>query len=133
MIFLDTSGLVALFDARDQHHQAGRAAWTRLQAEAAALVMTDLIVVETVTLLRRHAGFAAAQRVGERLLSGAVAELVYTDPDLMERGWALFEKYSDHDLSLTDAVSFALMRKRRMKRAFTFDKDFQNAGFDPVT
>jgi len=86
-------------------------------------------VVETVTLLRRRAGFPVALRVGERLLSGAVGEVVHVGAPLMASGWSIFERYRDHDLSLTDCVSFALMRERRIERAFTFDADYRTLGF----
>ena len=132
MIFLDTSGLVALFDARDSNHAAALKAWAVLHASAAPLVMTELIVVETVTLLRRRAPLDVVQRVGDRLLSGAVAEVVFTDAGLLERAWDVFGKYRDQWLSLTDCVSFALMKERRVGRAFTFDSDFTAVGFEAV-
>lgn len=38
-------------------------------------------------------------------------------------------KYADHDLSLTDAVSFAVMQDLRLTEAFGFDRHFTVAGF----
>lgn len=132
MTFLDTSGLVAYFDARDTCHAQAVAAWRRVVSGAGGRLLSNLIIVETVTLLRRRAGFHVAHRVGERLLSGAVGEVVHVGPAVLESAWVLFEKYQDHDLSLTDCASFALMRERRIQKAFTFDEDFRNAGFDRV-
>ena len=132
MIFIDTSGLVALFDARDGNHEAARAGWERVKDAGGAVLLTDQIVAETVTLLRRRAGFKAAQRVGERLLSGALGEIVYVDEALLKRAFKLFEKYSDQDLSLVDCTSFAVMRQRRLTRAFTFDNDFRAVGFEQL-
>ena len=130
MTFLDTSGLVAYFDARDAHHARARRAWKRILADPDRPILTSLIIVETVTLLRRRAGFVVAQRVGERLLSGAVAEIVHVDARLLLAAWAIFEKYRDHDLSLTDCASFAVMRQRGITRALTFDDDFRALGFE---
>jgi predicted nucleic acid-binding protein len=36
-------------------------------------------------------------------------------------------------LSLTDAVSFAVMEIHAIREAFTFDRDFQDAGFTVAT
>lgn len=132
MILVDTSGLVALFDARDANHEDAKAAWTRVRESREPRVLTDLVIAETVTVLRRHVGFAEALRAGERLYSGTVAEIVFADEDLHSRGWELFRKFHDHELSVADCVSFALMRERRITRAFTFDSDFEAVGFQPV-
>ncbi|MBI3074439.1 MAG: PIN domain-containing protein [Deltaproteobacteria bacterium] len=133
MIFLDTSGLVALFDQRDSLHYDARAIWAAILLNAEPLVLSDLVVAETVTLLRRRAGFIPAERVLGRLLSGDVAEIVYGDSDLFDSASDLFARYRDKDLSLVDCVSFALMRKRRIRRAFSFDRDFRDVGFECVT
>jgi predicted nucleic acid-binding protein len=38
-------------------------------------------------------------------------------------------RYADHDLSFTDAVSFAIMKARGIKTALTLDHHFKVAGF----
>ena len=40
------------------------------------------------------------------------------------------ERYRDHDFSLCDAVSFAVMRERGIQWALTFDRHFAAAGFE---
>jgi predicted nucleic acid-binding protein len=128
--FIDTSALVALFDARDSNHGAASRIWPRLTSSLTELVMTDLIIAETVTVLRRRVGWAAARRAGDRLLSGKVAEVVFADATLFERAWAIFCKFHDQVFSLTDCVSFALMKERSLRTAFSFDQDFRIAGFE---
>jgi predicted nucleic acid-binding protein len=41
----------------------------------------------------------------------------------------LFAKFADQRVSFTDCVSFILMRRHRLARAFTFDRHFGDAGF----
>lgn len=41
----------------------------------------------------------------------------------------LLEKYADQKVSFTDCVSFVLMRRQGIERAFSFDKHFPAAGF----
>jgi len=43
-------------------------------------------------------------------------------------GW--LERFRDQHFSLTDAVSFELMRQERLGAAFAFDTDFVTAGFE---
>jgi len=41
----------------------------------------------------------------------------------------ILSKYSDQDFSYTDAVSFAIMKRQKIIKAFSFDKHFVIAGF----
>jgi predicted nucleic acid-binding protein len=38
-------------------------------------------------------------------------------------------KYADERISFTDCVSFAIMRRHRIRAALTFDRHFKLAGF----
>lgn len=40
-----------------------------------------------------------------------------------------FAKFADQRVSFTDCVSFALMRRHRIAKAFAFDQHFEYAGF----
>jgi len=39
-------------------------------------------------------------------------------------------RFSDQRFSLTDAVSFEVMRREQISRAFAFDQHFVTAGFE---
>ena len=54
---------------------------------------------------------------------------VYSDEILETSAEAILRQYSDQEFSYTDAVSFALMRRRRIREAFAFDHHFLTAGF----
>jgi predicted nucleic acid-binding protein len=40
------------------------------------------------------------------------------------------ERFGDQEFSLTDPVSFQLMRSHRVTVAFAYDEDFRTAGFE---
>ncbi len=44
----------------------------------------------------------------------------------------LFAKFAGQKVSFTDCVSFSLMRRHGLNRAFTFDRHFADAGFELV-
>jgi len=44
----------------------------------------------------------------------------------------LYKKYADKEWSLVDCISFIVMRERGIKQALTFDRHFEQAGFDAI-
>jgi predicted nucleic acid-binding protein len=49
--------------------------------------------------------------------------------NLITRGWDLYTQRPDKEWSLTDCVSFTVMRQLRITEALTGDCHFQQAGF----
>lgn len=45
---------------------------------------------------------------------------------------AWMDRFRDQPFSLTDAVSFELMTREKLTRAFAFDRHFVTAGFKPL-
>ena len=59
--------------------------------------------------------------------------LVSDHPDAEDEFEALvelFRKFADQRVSFTDCVSFALMRRYGIAKAFGFDRHFVHAGFE---
>jgi predicted nucleic acid-binding protein len=47
----------------------------------------------------------------------------------LERSWEYFRRLDLHKLSAVDATSFAIMKRARIRLAFTFDHHFAVVGF----
>lgn len=127
-VFVDTAGIVALLSKADAHHDDAVAAWRRLLATRTRLVTSDLVVAEATVVVRARAGFETSFRAAEQLLTDPF-EVVWLDPPLMTEALRLYRRHADHTLSLCDCVSFAIMRRRRIEVAFTYDDDFDTLGF----
>jgi len=132
MIFVDTSAWVALAVTRDKHHESARGVYPGLLREHTTLVTTNLVVAETHILVRRLGSHSAAMGFLESIRHSRRIEKVYSGPELEDEAEEVLGRYEDHDLSLVDAVSFALMRRRGIVEAFTFDRHFAVAGFTCV-
>lgn len=132
MVFADTSGLVGAFHARDTRHRRAVEAWQALARAGQGLLTTHLVFAETLTLLRRRAGWQASRDVGKAMLDSHAIEIAALDGEQLDAAFREFVRNGDPKLSLCDAASFVLMRERGIARAFTFDAHFAAAGFELV-
>jgi predicted nucleic acid-binding protein len=57
--------------------------------------------------------------------------VVHVGEEDFRAGLEWFDRYDDKDFSFTDCVSFAVMRRLKLKVALTFDQHFKQAGFQP--
>jgi len=130
-VLVDTSALLAVANPRDQYHRRAVTAARAHLAAGGRFVGATLVLGELHGHLLQRRGPGPARAVLSALLDDPAYEWVDTSAALVSAavsGW--LERFSDQRFSLTDAVSFELMRSRRMKVAFAFDEDFRTAGFE---
>jgi len=132
-ILVDTGAWLAVFHRRDQYHDPAAAELRRLRAARTPLVVTNLVLAELHLHLVHGLGPARAADHLETLKSDPLIEEVFADQDLQAAALAdWIRRFDDQAFTFTDAVSFALMRARRIPAAFTFDRHFSVAGFRMV-
>lgn len=83
-----------------------------------------------ITLLARRAGYAFAAQRARVIYSSNIISILRPTVEDEAAGIELFDKYSDQSVSFTDCISFVLMRTRKIKRVFSFDRHFEILGFD---
>jgi predicted nucleic acid-binding protein len=127
--FVDSSFWIAFTLSRDAHHAAALELWSR---ERTALVTTNHVIGETWTFLRRRDGHALATRFRDRTAESRQLTIVHADEDLEVEAWRWLRRHDERPYSFVDSVSFALMRRRRLREALAFDGDFSAAGFVEV-
>jgi len=125
---VDTGAFIGRHFARDQHHDAAVRGWRRARGER--LLTSTLVLSETFTLLARWAGGPFASARARSILESEGLEILRPTLDHEREAAELLETYADQAVSFTDCISFVLMRHRRIRRAFAFDRHFQSAGFD---
>ena len=131
-IFVDTGAWVAVVVAADTHHDAAAASWRELLARGAKPCTSVPVVIETLTFLQRKAGLDLALRFRSALAATPRLELFDCTAADLSSAWTWFERRDLHKLSLVDATSFTLMKKHKLRRAFSFDVHFVTAGFGVV-
>jgi predicted nucleic acid-binding protein len=131
-IFLDTGYLLALELSNDQNHRAALKHWRSLKNSLPPLVTTSYVFDEVVTYFNSRGYHAKASEVGSRLLDSVSVQFVHVDEDLFMEGWHYFQKHKDKEYSLTDCISFLVMKRFGIETAFAFDRHFVQAGFKKV-
>ena len=128
-LFLDTSFVIALLSEDDGSHLTAAAEWRRQTRARSKIMVTEYIVLETVNFLISRNQRAQAIDAGV-LLRNEDVDYVSVDDTLFDDGWRYLIRYKDKHFSLTDCVSFVVMKRRGISQALTFDHHFAQAGFE---
>lgn len=127
--YVDTSALIAFADRSDGHH----ALFRRLFSDPPRLVTTTLVVAEGHGwFLKRYDRTRALQFVAliEELTP---MRAVAVGPDEQAGGVRMLRKFSDQDLSLTDAVGLHVMQIHRINACWSTDRHLALTGASLVT
>lgn len=130
MIFIDTGAFLARYLTRDQHHRQAKKSWKALGRGSWKCYTSNFVLDETFTLLARRSSYAFAAARARALYASATLEILRASREDELQAIAAFEKFSDQEVSFTDCVSFSLMKRKGIKRAFAFDRHFEDAGFE---
>lgn len=129
-VFLDTVGLLALWDASDQWHNAAESAFAKLALAPVSFVTTSFVLLECGNSAARRPYRQAVTRLRERLEAGG-SLFTPTDED-WRRAWAAYSTGGPADAGIVDHVSFVVMRRLGLTQAFTNDTHFRAAGFQTL-
>jgi uncharacterized protein len=125
-IFIDTLFVVASISPRDQYHsQAVKLAG---ELDGQPLLVTDAVLLEIGNALARSHKVQAAEVIKHFLTSQEI-EVVHLTPELFGKAFDLYQAYEDKTWGLTDCISFVVMREAGVTGALTFDRHFEQAGF----
>jgi hypothetical protein len=128
---IDTSALLALARTRDQYHGRAIEIAERYLASGGRYLGTTLILGELHAHLLHLRGPADARDEVRRLLQDPIHDWIEVDDELLPDAldhW--LEKFGDQGFTLADAVSFEVMKREVVTRAFAFDRHFEVAGFE---
>ncbi len=130
MIFVDTSALFAAADRDDRHHEEAASAIRDAVRRGEELLTHSLVVVETVALLHRRLGHDVAKRFLDDL---DLFRIVWVDEALYRAGVERYARSGRTGPSLVDCVSFALIRRRKVRTILAFGHYFEDEDLDVVS
>lgn len=129
-VFLDTVGLIAVWDRADQWHAAANQAMTDLDLDGAYLITTSFVLLECGNAAARKPFRLAVDRLWGSL-SDDGRLVVPTEADVSE-AWSGYRRGEAGQAGIVDQTSFVVMRRLGITQAFTSDQHFQAAGFETL-
>lgn len=130
-IYVDTGAFIALLDADEIHHKDAEKAFKNYATSEFSLFTTDYVLCELFTLLRCRRKIPVEdilQFTKNIEISGI--EIFGITMEIFKDALVLMKKYNDHYFSMTDCVSFVVMKDFKTMDVLTTDKHFTIAGFN---
>ena len=125
-LFVDTSGWYdLLFSGSPKHEEIVRL----MRLPGAGFVTSTYVLDELVALLLTRSDHATAARVGSHIRAAAEVRVEHPDQAEELRAWALFLDRPDKAYTLTDCLSFVVMRRLKIEAAVATDEHFRQEGF----
>jgi predicted nucleic acid-binding protein len=125
-VFVDTVGILAVWDEADQWHGPASQAFDELMRSRRVLVSTPLVFIECGNAAARTPYRARVDALRHSFLRDG--RLIEPTVDDVERAWA-YSRGEAGEAGIVDHVSFVVMRRMGLTEVFSSDSHFRAAGF----
>ena len=125
-VFADSSYFLALVSVRDEDHVQ---ATEFSKSSDHSIVTTAWVLVEVANGLASSTRRHLAVELIESLVQDENVEIVAPNQNIFAEGFNLYSERGDKDWSLTDCISFVVMKQQGLTEALTGDHHFEQAGF----
>lgn len=129
-VYLDTVGLVALWNRQDQWHEVATRAFAGLVRSRVPLVSTSFVFLECGNAASRHIFRSLACELRAEMAAGG--SLIVPTSEDEEAAWDAYHRGEAGSAGIVDHVSFVVMRRLGLTRAFTHDAHFRAAAFETL-
>ncbi len=126
-IFVDTSAFLAVLDRSDKNHKAAKSFWARIISGGDVLLCHNYILVETSALIHRRFGMEAVHVFEQDIIP--ILRIIWVTKEVHSAAVSAHLMADRRTLSLVDCVSFEVMRRAGVRKAFAFDRHFQDYGY----
>ncbi len=128
LIFVNTSGWLALYNPTDPNHAAARGLWDDLRNQPVRFVTTDYVLDQVFTAMKMFGSLDAAQALNTVVNNTSLLRFFMTDSVIFERAWKVFVDDEHPQFTFTDCINYAVIQYLGADEVFTFDRNFSAPG-----
>ncbi len=128
-VFADTSFFVAYLNPQDESHDLAHDYMTTCRE---IILATSWVLVELGNYLAKGRNRRLLIPLIRQFNADRRSRIIPPDTKLFEQGLALYGKRPDKEWSLTDCISFTVMKREGLIDALTGDHHFEQAGFNAL-
>ena len=125
-VFADTAFYIAFTNPGDHWHEIAVDLAFRWRGQ---IVTTDYVLIEFGNHHCHPSDRGVFMHMVEIMRQDEKTKILPASPNLLQSGMQLFGERADKHWSLTDCISFALMRELGIADAMTCDRHFEQADF----
>ena len=129
-VFLETVGLLALWDATDQWHNSATAAFDQIVSARRSVVTSSYVMLECANAAARRSYRSDVIDLRVELVAGGV--LYEPTVAEIEAAWREYRRGTATAPGIVDLVSFEIVRRLQIQDAFTNDRHFKASGFQAL-
>jgi predicted nucleic acid-binding protein len=129
-VFLDTVGLIAVWNRQDQWHSAAVGVFAGLIRTRVPLFTTSQVLLECGNTASRQP--FRSDVVEFRSAMAENGSLIVPTAEDEEAAWSAYRRGEAGSAGIVDHVSFVVMRRLGLTEAFTNDAHFRAAGFQTL-
>ena len=127
-IFIDTSAFLAVLDRSDRNHTYANPFWVQIISREEVLLCHNYILVETSAVLLRRIGMKAVRVFEQDIIP--VLHIIWVTKEVHSAAVSAHLMADQRSLSLVDCLSFEVMRRTGVLKAFAFDRHFRDYGYE---
>ncbi len=128
LIFVNSSGWLALYNTADPNHEAARQLWEDLRNQSVRFITTDYVLDQVYTALKVFGSLHSAQAFQQVISKSALVRLFMVDSVIFDRAWKVFVDDEQPHWTFTDCVNYAIIQYAGVTEVFTFDPTFAAPG-----
>jgi predicted nucleic acid-binding protein len=125
-VYADAFFFLALLNKRDQWHQQ---AVEIIGATAGPIVTSQWVLAEVADAFSKPPDRPLFAKLLELIAADERIQVIGASNPQFQRGVELYLRRPDKSWSLTDCISFVIMKQRNIHEALTGDQHFEQAGF----
>ncbi|MCL5991331.1 MAG: PIN domain-containing protein [Bacteroidetes bacterium] len=130
--FIDTSYIIALSSKKDQLHQKAVNIADIINKNKISLLTTEFILLELGNSFSKQHLKQKGIILIKSIYHDENIEVIKLSDKYYQLGLALYENTQDKNWSLTDCISFEILKDRNVRNVLTSDSHFTQAGFNKL-